>query len=176
MAEIWKDIQGYEGYYQVSNMGRVRSVDRVVTQQGRGKAFDGHRKGKILKQREQNSGYYIVQLCKGGKYKAKTVHRIVAEEFLQKDIEKTDVNHKDGDKKNNRADNLEWCSKSENLKHAYDVLKRKTVAKAVRCVETGVVYESAIAASRETNINVGPIKHAASGRYKHAGGYQWERV
>ena len=78
-AEEWKDISGYEGMYQVSNIGRVRSMNRVVAQRGRTQTvYSGHRKSYILKQGVQNNGYSVVWLCKDGKKDAKTVHRIVA--------------------------------------------------------------------------------------------------
>lgn len=101
MNEIWKDIVGYEGFYQVSNLGRVRSLKCI--------------KRTIF----NNSGYEIVNLKVKRKQKNKLVHRLVAETFIPNPFNKEQVNHKDGNKKNNSVDNLEWCSRHENMVHAY---------------------------------------------------------
>ena len=175
-TEIWKDIAQYEEYYQVSNLGRVRSVERIVHQQGRGKAFDGLRKSYIIKPRVQNGGYLLVWLSKNGKVKAFSVHRLVACAFIAPVDGKNYVNHKDGNKENNCVSNLEWCTKSENQKHAYHVLKRSTNAKPIRCVDTGEVFPSCKEASMITGINVSSINHAVRGLNKHAGGLKWERI
>lgn len=105
MDEIWKDIIGYEGYYKVSNFGRVKSIYAMG--------------GLILKQRKQNSGYLIVHLYKEKTREAKTVHRLVSKAFIPNPENKPHVNHLDGDKSNNKLDNLDWCTQSENIKHAY---------------------------------------------------------
>lgn len=106
MEEIWKDIEGYEGHYQVSNLGRVKS-------------FKSSFSGRIIKIRN-NKGYGMVDLRNTeGKKTFPLVHRLVAKHFLKKIEGKNYINHKDGDKLNNRIDNLEWCTHSENMKHAY---------------------------------------------------------
>lgn len=101
MNEVWKDISNYEGYYKVSNYGRIMNMN-----------------GLILRQRVQNSGYLIVHLYKNRKRVAFTVHRIVAHEFIENIGNKEHVNHKDGNKRNNNSTNLEWCTPKENMKHA----------------------------------------------------------
>ena len=107
--EIWKDIKGYEGYYQVSNLGNVRSLDRV----GRtGKNL----KGRVLKQKT-TKGYNMVGLYKDGKQKHKTVSRLVAKAFVNNPDKKPEVNHIDENKQNNKADNLEWVTAKENSNH-----------------------------------------------------------
>jgi len=111
--ELWRAIPEYEGYYEVSNMGRVRSLDRI---DGNGKSF----KGRVLAQTETVYGYYRVRLCKDGKPRSFMVHRLVAQAFKLISGDSHEVNHLDGDKKNCKADNLQWCNKSENLQHAYD--------------------------------------------------------
>ena len=116
MEEIWKDIKGYEGYYQVSNFGQVRSIDRIVKQKS-SKNDDtyqyNHYAGKILKQYVINSGYCVVDLCKNHKSIKKLVHRLVAEAFLENKF--AQVNHKDENKLNNHIDNLEWCTAKYNM-------------------------------------------------------------
>lgn len=115
MIEIWKDIQGYEGCYQVSNLGVVRSLDRFV-RNGNGEYF---RKGSVLAYSLACGGYPRVSLNKSGKSKDKKIHRLVAEVFIPNDKNLVAVNHIDGNKLNNRVDNLEWVSYSENMKHSF---------------------------------------------------------
>ncbi|MBO9602542.1 MAG: NUMOD4 motif-containing HNH endonuclease [Novosphingobium sp.] len=114
MDEIWRDIVGYEGSYEVSSYGRVRSLDRVVFRLGRPKRI----KGRSLTLWPDAGTYPTVTLCESGQRQAINVHRLVAEAFLEADIARTHVNHIDGNKANNRADNLEWCTRSENMAHA----------------------------------------------------------
>ena len=108
MEEIWKPVKGFEGYYEVSNLGRVRSIDRVVVDTVRN--CERLLKGKILIQRDNSNGYKNVMFCKEHKLDNKYVHRLVAEIFLPNPDNLPQVNHKDEDKSNNRVDNLEWCT------------------------------------------------------------------
>ena len=113
--EIWKDIKGYEGRYQVSNMGRVKSLDRTfINKIGRKQ----HTKERILKLGTDKDGYLRVALCKGsGNGKLFFVHRLVCEAFHENTENKPCVNHIDEDKTNNTASNLEWCTVKENCNH-----------------------------------------------------------
>lgn len=108
MKEIWKPVVGYEGLYEVSNLGRVRSLDRIDSR--------GHfKKSVVLKQRlESPDRYYTVSLYLGGKRKLKYVHRLVAESFITNKDNFKEVNHKDECKTNNHVYNLEWCDRSYN--------------------------------------------------------------
>lgn len=106
--EIWRDIEGYEGLYQVSNLGRVKSLEKQCGVQ--------IQKEKILKPGLVKGGYYRVGLTKNGIRKSKLVHRLVAETFIPINLT---VNHKDGNKSNNTVDNLEWTTQKENNIHAY---------------------------------------------------------
>jgi len=116
-----KDIKGYEGYYQVDSNGVVYGVERYV------KKWDGIRKieKSILKEGTTNCGYVRVNLCKNGKNKKHSVHRLVATAFIPNPENKPCVNHIDGNKKNNKLENLEWVTHKENTNHAVKTLKRK---------------------------------------------------
>ena len=112
--EIWKDIVGFDGQYQISNNGRYKSVEReVVLKDGRVRVF----KSKILKPFISKSGYPTATLSISGKNIKRSVHRLVAETFIENSFNKSDVNHIDGNKENNKVENLEWVSHSENLYH-----------------------------------------------------------
>ena len=118
MSEVWKDIPDFEGSYQVSNMGRVRSVDRVVTyKDGR----MGKYKGRVLKPPINSGGYKIIKLSNDNRVTNKRVHRLVLEAFKPHvNMEDLQVNHMDGDKLNNHLINLEWVTGRDNILHAYD--------------------------------------------------------
>ena len=171
--EEWRDIKDYPAY-EVSNFGRVRKKDRPVTQFGHKEHYTRVMKGRVLKTGILNSGYLVVWLCDGGKKKAVTVHRLVAVAFV--DGEGNDVNHIDGNKCNNKASNLEWVTRSENLIHAYRQLKRvKPHNQSVVCVETGEVFPSMKEAAKAKGVNAVSIGHVIHGRNKTAGGYTWKR-
>lgn len=110
--ELWKDIKGYEGHYQISNSGEVKSLKK--------------NRQKILSNRVNAFGYHHVSLLKDGKTKEKLVHRLVAEHFLN-ETEKETVNHIDCNKINNHVDNLEWATRSEQMIHAYHHKLKKPV-------------------------------------------------
>ena len=124
MQEIWKDIKGFEGLYQVSNLGRVKSLTRKV------KTFNGFRtsKGQLLKPLKTNRGYYRVDLKQKQKNKYVSIHRLVSEAFVPNPNNYRIVNHKDSNQANNNADNLEWCTQSYNVKYAYKYGNAKPTA------------------------------------------------
>jgi DNA uptake protein ComE-like DNA-binding protein len=110
MKEIWKDVNDYEGYYEVSNLGRIRTVYRVVNNQ--------HLKSKIKSLNRIVDGYLCVSLQKNGAKASKPVHRIVATAHIPNSENKPQVNHKNGNKLDNRVVNLEWNTGVENMRHA----------------------------------------------------------
>lgn len=119
IEEIWKPVVGYEGYYEVSNLGRVRSIPRTVIYKN-GKT-QGNYVGQILKHDTANGKagpYKSVRLCINNKPKRKSVHRLVAEAFIPNPFNKPNVNHIDCDPSNNIVSNLEWCTQKENIAHS----------------------------------------------------------
>lgn len=120
--ETWRDIKGYEGYYQVSNLGNIKTLDREV--------YDSKRhlfrfyKEKVMKTALCRKGYKRIQFKVGGVYKSYAVHRLVAEAFIPNPFNLPEVNHKDSNRENNAEHNLEWLTHSENQKHSYRQGKR----------------------------------------------------
>lgn len=112
MIEVWKDIPSYEGLYQASNLGRIKSFARNST------------RGGVLKQVDRGVGYYKVTLCKGGKTKQFNVHSIIAAVFLPNPNNYKYVDHIDENRKNNRIDNLQWCTAKQNLYFRDGVYRR----------------------------------------------------
>lgn len=112
MTEEWRDIEGYEGWYQVSNEGRVRSLDRNI--------IDGRKmKGKLLKQYADEQGYKRVRLCREGKHHNKQVHRLVANAFIPNPFNFPVINHIDENSGNNNVENLEWCTVKYNVNYGH---------------------------------------------------------
>lgn len=173
MKEIWKDIKDYENQYQVSNLGRVRSLDREITYK------DGRvylQKGKLLKYWKCNSGYLMIKL----KNKHYMIHRLVAETFIPNPTNKREVNHKNGIKTDNRLKNLEFVSPKENMAHALGIKLfnphvRKT-CKRVICLDTGQIFDSIAKAEHATGIKSTNICYCCKKKrgYRTAGGYKWE--
>jgi len=106
MIEVWKDIKGYEGLYQISNLGKVKSF---------------HHRKEIIRKTCLSKGYRMVNLHKDGIYRPITIHKLVATYFISNPDSKPQINHIDGLKENNIYTNLEWCTGSENIKHAYKI-------------------------------------------------------
>lgn len=170
--EIWKDVKGYEGFYQVSNKGRIKSLDRMI-------GYKGIRlrrwKGTLKKPTLRNSGYLKVSLYKFGKPETLEVQRIVAEAFLENPQGKEQVNHIDGNKTNNNVENLEWCTPKENSVHAVKVLK-KGIKAVVQYDLNGryiAMFESIAEAAEKTNTRKSSISNVIYGRRKKAGGFRW---
>ena len=177
MEEVWKDIQGYEGLYQVSSLGRVRSLDRYVPHKTFGRKFC---KGRTMITHINNAGYVTVNLCKGNKCTSFDVHRLVATAFLYaENPNAVQVNHKDENKHNNRIDNLEWCSRSYNNTYGTKVARQKVqIEKAVLQYDVGgnfvKEFPSATAAEKEISGKfTGAISHCLSGKTKTAYGFMW---
>lgn len=159
--EMWKYIDECSNY-QVSSDGRVRS-------------FAMGKNGYILKQEACRNGYLRVSIHR----KHFLVHRLVAKAFISNPKSKPMINHKDGNRKNNKVSNLEWCTNRENQIHAMEVLNVKcggVSPKKVCCVETKEVFASLHQASRAKNVQVSHICSAAKGSRDTAGGFRWAYV
>ena len=122
MIEEWRPIEGYEGLYEVSSYGRVRSLDRYV--KSKGESYRLH-KGRVLSPIKDTGDYLKVDLCCNGKCKTINVHKLVAEAFLPNPDNLPEVNHIDEDKINNRVDNLEWCDRSYNISYGTRTERQK---------------------------------------------------
>lgn len=173
MEEIWKDIAGYEGLYQVSNFGRVKTVAHWQTYSNGDRHFYEER---IRIPGIAPTGYLTIRL--GSKGREAGVHRFVAEAFIPKVLGKNDVNHIDGDKSNNRVENLEWVDRKENMEHCREVLKKETgkAKTPVLCIETKEAFESLSEASIVKKVNLGHLCEAMNGRRQSAGGYHWQKI
>ena len=178
MREEWVDIEGYKGKYQVSNYGRVKSVERTV-RDNRGYRIVAER---IMKPRKSNRGYLQVGLYKDSKVKMCYVHRLVATAFCENPEGYKEVNHINEDKLDNKAENLEWCSHSYNNSYNGKAKKagKKTAEKLSKPIysinkESGLItcWESIMEASRQTGISQGGICDCLKGRRNSAGGFYW---
>lgn len=188
--EIWRDIAGYEGYYQVSNFGRVRSLDKMQNYNGSVRLH----KGKILKPNNDGRGYLIVDLSKNNKSVTRTIHRLVAIAFLDNPNNLPQVNHKDEDKENNfvfvnkdgsvdlNKSNLEWCTVSYNVNYGNAAIERglkqrndrnKSKLTAMYTLDGNLIdiYPSAREASRLTGIPKTLIYKCCRGENKTAKGF-----
>ena len=185
--ENWKPVKGYEGFYEVSDLGRVRRVDRMVNT-GIKHSTQKLWRGRVLKTRIKRTGYFTVDLSKNNKVKTVSVHRLVAEAFLPKREGDTEVNHINLNKQDNRVSNLEWCTREENRDHAHRNGRFVGLnKKPIRCVNTGMVFESSYQAAEWVNRTVRQgsgqvramackIRSCVTGAQHTAYGFKWERV
>ena len=195
--EVWRDVVGYEGLYKVSNLGRVRSFDwKIIITGVQKQPVDGIRKGRILNPSENPKGYFDVTLHKDKKPKRVRVHRLVAQAFIPNPENKPYIDHINTIRTDNRVQNLRWATQKENCNNK---LTRKHISEAkigkkyseerkmnmrensplkmrVMCVETGIIYKSAMEAGRQTGIPQGNISSACRGERGKAGGYRWKLV
>lgn len=169
--EQWKDIEGYEGLYEISNMGRIRNKDK-----------------KILKPQDNGKGYFKIVLHNGKTPKRYYIHRLVAEAFVTKQDGANIVNHLDECPSNNRASNLEWTTNRQNLSygtapqrhkqgiHRYWQNNKSKQRKRVLCVETNEVFDSHEEASRAKGTFGANISKCLNGKRHTAGGYHWKSI
>lgn len=203
MKEIWRDVVGYEEYYEVSNLGVVKGKDRWAKVGGGGQRFI---QGMILKRRTNMNGYQTVTLSQRGCAKNVLVHRIVAEAFIPNPKGLPIINHKDEVRTNNCVDNLEWCDKSYNQLYSLNIhperaqvfgdnFKDKNTGESLspwtkpvphkwfrgilqktKDGLTVATYENTSDLTKKTKFDSGLITKVCNGRYKTAYGYLWEWV
>ena len=176
--EEWRDVVGYEGLYQVSNQGRVKSLERKVPHCSGGERIQ---KERILKQATTYNGYLLVSLCAGGKPKKVTVHRLVCEAFHKNHENKPCVNHIDENKTNNAASNLEWCTYEENNNHGtHKERVAKSLSKPVaQCTKEGGLvktWSSLTEIGKQTGFSIGNISQVTNGNRKQAYGFIWKYI
>ena len=178
MSEEWRDVVGYEGLYQVSSEGRVKSLERKVRHWRGGERIQ---KERILNPKTNRYGYLIVGLYAGGKQKMFAVHRLVCQAFHENLDNKPQVNHLNEDKKDNRACNLEWCTRKENCNHGTRnersaKNRSKSVGQYTLDGDLVKVWQSANEVQRRTGFDRGSFSKAANGKYKQAYGFIWKYV
>lgn len=165
--EVWKDIAGYEGLYQVSNKGNIYSVER---EDSRGNKCGG----RTLKTTHNSKGYLKLDLSKNGIKKTRTVHRLVAQAFIPNQNNYLEINHKDENKTNNNVENLEWCTSKYNNNHGTAIKRRvQSNSKRIKAVnvETGEVTTfSSTAEARRKGYHSGGVSSACRGVYKSGSG------
>ena len=182
MEEVWKPIKGYEGLYEVSNTGKVRSLDRQIEYTFCGKKHLRTIRGTVLKPKS-NPEYHSVSLCKNGVTRTELVHRIVASAFIPNPNGLSEVNHIDENKANNSVENLEWCTRIENVRHGTGnarsaVTRSKPIAQYTLDGTLVKVYPSLSAVEREHGWSTSNISNAARGygECKHPYGFDWQYV
>lgn len=178
-VEEWKDVVGYEGFYKVSNLGRIKGVLRMVSNN---KIINPI----ILKQRFNVNNYLVVTLRKNGSCYIPYVHRLVVIAFLHNLENKPEVNHISGVKLDNRVVNLEWATKSENIKHSFTHLGKKPIkywlgkkggdnprSKKIICLNTKEFFSSALEASEKFKISAASIKAVCRGDKNSVFGFKF---
>lgn len=180
-GEIWRAVSGFENYYEVSNLGRVKRLAHTdyYIRSDTGTQVERYVPDKILKFRDTEE-YYEINLRVNDLNEYRRVHRMVAEAFVPNPDSLPQVNHIDGNKHNNRMENLEWCTSQQNVQHSIDVGLRRhsrkgidATAKQVRCIETGQVFNTLKEAAIYFNTNAQYI-HERINKGKTCHGYHFE--
>ena len=175
MQEIWKDIVGYEGVYQISNFGNVRSLKYWSNIHK--KYYD---RIKILKKRNNNLGYEVINLSKFGIKKYYTIHRLVAKAFIPNPNNYKEINHIDGNKRNNYVDNLEWCTRSQNMLHAYNKGLKKGISKynkkVLQILDGKIIkiWNNISEIKNTLHLDYSSIFQCCNKKRNKCGGYKWE--
>lgn len=173
--EIWESIKGFDNY-EISNLGQVRRLDSYVRSNSKvGMRFQKGRTNQIA---TNTIGYKNARLWNDGVEHTIGVHVLVARSFIPNPDNKPDVNHINGVRDDNRVENLEWCTASENARHAIDILKKDFAPykKAVLCITNGLTYKSAYEAARELRLNRGHVAAVCRGAEEHHKKYQFKYI
>ena len=182
--EIWRPVKGYEGYYEVSDLARVRSLDRWVASNNKNLPDMVFIPGKIMSQHLHKSGYFYIRLQKDGDRRAFKVHRLVAEAFVPNPDNLPQVNHKDENKQNNLPSNLEWCTQHYNmtyggrLERLSDINSKKPIEQLTLDGQHVAYYKGRKDAEHKSGgkFQAATIQAVLSGRRKTAYGYLWRSI
>lgn len=185
MTEEWKSVIGYEGFYEISNFGNCKSVERIVFYNNDSKNRKAIFKSKLLKKTLTEHGYIKYRLSLDGAGKSIFAHKLVALAFIVNPDNKPQINHIDSNPKNNNANNLEWVTASENLRHSYDEGFRENKyygATPNRKIEVsqlknGVIvktWESIKAACVDSRFDSSSISKCCKGKLKSHKGFEWK--
>lgn len=180
--EIWMPIKGYEGIYEVSNMGRIKTLERVYY----GGVVPVKIKTRLRKQTYTQKGYLSLILSKDKANKTCVVHRIVASHFIPNNENKPQVNHRNGVKDDNRVENLEWCTNQENCYHAWNVLERDVrvqpkgalspSSKKIICDTFGISFDSIKEACEALDVNNTRVSEVCKGIKTHTKGLTFRYI
>lgn len=187
--EVWENAYGYDGLYTVSNLGRVKTMERLTYKKDGSPRYIKKEKFMKIKVKTKKDGYYAITLRKNSVSKPVVVHRIVAQSFIPNPQNKPFVNHKNGIKTDNRVGNLEWCTKSENERHAYNYLGKtshfkelygKDHPRSIPIIQKDInnnfikKWDSASIAEREGGFSYSCISSCVRGKTQTHKGYKWE--
>lgn len=183
--EIWKDIKGFEKRYQISNLGKVKSLSKFVNNNPKYSSIGYYTKEKILKEFDSKKGYKLVKLYKDNKKYTKKIHRLVAETFIPNPENKPQVNHIDGNKSNNCVTNLEWNTCKENICHAVNnnlikikIGKDNPLSKKVYQYDLkgNFIKKWNSVTEAQNTLKITNISSVCNNKRKCAGGYIWKYV
>jgi hypothetical protein len=177
--EKWREIEGYEGLYEISSFGRVKRLAHWKNQRTNrtSKYYDYHMLPEKILSPSKSGPYDRVQLNRNHIAKTYSIHRLVAKAFIPNPNNYPEVNHKDCDGHNNRIENLEWCNRSYNINYADRTEKAaKSHEKKVLCVESGKIYDSGTKAAIANNLYKSKISSVCNGKRLTTGGLHWRFV
>ena len=178
MKEIWKDIKEYEGLYQISNLGNIKSVNK---KDSLGRKVNG----KMMKPIKRKDGYLDITLHKNGEAKHFLIHKIVAKTFIKNKNNYKEINHIDENKRNNNIDNLEWCDRSYNINYGKANKSRrkkllnkrgKKIAQLDNNKQIIKIFPSLMQTVRELKLNKSHLSQCCNGKRKTTGGYYWQYI
>ena len=185
MEEVWKKVVGFEELYEVSSMGRVRCVGRYVEKLNHGTMVNAYYVPRILAQHYVPEGYLMVNLNSGKNQKGFRVHRLVAQAFIPNPDNKPFINHINGHPDDNRLENLEWCTPSENMIHAIKtgLVKKPGRAKPVAQLNDNGIIIAVYTSANKAALAIGKsmqcgrnIREVCEKGYGHCGGFAWKRI
>lgn len=177
MSEIWKDVIGLEGIFQVSNMGRIRSLDKYANVCGGGKRLV---KGRILKPIKLQNGYYEAQFHHKGERTIYLLHRLVALHFIENPLNLPEVNHKDENPQNNKVENLEWCTSKYNANYGtrnIRMMENREFVSVIQLDKNGNTikqWNKMTDACKETGADISSMIRVCKGKQDTCVGYKWK--